>query len=238
MPDYRNFLRPLQCTTLAASHIESLAMTERLYLTDRALRADIHVQDCTPQDDGRYAVRLSATPFHPQGGGQPSDTGRIGDVEVLRVVSESEGIVHYTAAPVAPGPAVAAVDAEPRQLHTRLHSAGHVIGQVMAELGWKPTKAHHWPGEARVVGVAAAADGTAQELVPAELERRCNHLLAHDLPCVMAMDNGLRQIGFGELPAYPCGGTHVATLGEIGQIRIESVRVKKGEALVRYDVIG
>ncbi|MGC8141430.1 alanyl-tRNA editing protein, partial [Salmonella enterica] len=70
-----------------------------------------------------------------QGGGQPSDTGRIGDVEVLRVVSESEGIVHYTAAPVAPGPAVAAVDAEPRQLHTRLHSAGHVIGQVMAELG-------------------------------------------------------------------------------------------------------
>jgi Ser-tRNA(Ala) deacylase AlaX len=44
-------------------------------------------------------VRLSATPFHPQGGGQPSDTGRIGDVEVLRVVSESEGIIHYTAAP-------------------------------------------------------------------------------------------------------------------------------------------
>ncbi|BEV14994.1 hypothetical protein HBDW_17820 [Herbaspirillum sp. DW155] len=160
-------------------------------------------------------------------------------MEVQRVVSESEGIVHYTAAPIAPGPAVATVDAGPRRLHARLHSAGHVIGQVMAERGWKPTKAHHWPGEARVVGVAAAADGAdgaAQELVPAELERRCNDLLAQDLPCVMAMENGLRQIGFGDLPAYPCGGTHVEALGEIGQIRIESVRVKKGEALVRYDV--
>lgn len=213
-------------------------MTERLYLTDRALRADIHVLDCTAQDDGRYAVRLSATPFHPQGGGQPSDTGWIDEVAVLRVASESEGIVHYTAAPVAPGPAVALVDAEPRQLHARLHSAGHVIGQVMTELGWKPTKAHHWPGEARVVGVAAAAEDTVQELVPAELERRCNALLARDLPCVMAMEGGLRQIGFGELPAYPCGGTHVASLGEIGQIRIDSVRVKKGEMSVRYDVVG
>lgn len=212
-------------------------MTDRLYLTDRALRADINVLDCIAQDNGRYAVRLSATPFHPQGGGQPSDTGRIGEVAVLRVASESEGIVHYTEAPVALGPAVATVDAEPRQLHARLHSAGHVIGQVMAELGWKPTKAHHWPGEARVVGMAAAAEGTARELVPAEMERRCNELLAQDLPCVMATENGLRQIGFGNLPAYPCGGTHVAALGEIGQIRIESVRVKKGEALVRYDVI-
>ncbi|ONN65340.1 hypothetical protein [Herbaspirillum sp. VT-16-41] len=212
-------------------------MTDRLYMTDRALRANIHVLDCTPQDDGRYAVRLSATPFHPQGGGQPSDTGRIDDVEVLRVVSDNEGIVHYTAAPVAPGPAVATVDAEPRQLHAQLHSAGHVIGHVMAELGWKPTKAHHWPGEARVVGMVAAEDGTAQELTQTELERRCNGLLAQNLPCVMAVENGLRQIGFGELPAYPCGGTHVAALGEIGQIRIESVRIKKGEALVRYDVI-
>lgn len=219
------------------SFIESLVMTERLYLTDPALRADIQVLDCTVQDDGRYAVRLAATPFHPQGGGQPSDTGRIGAVEVLRVSSESEGIVHYTTAPVAPGPALACVDAQPRQLHARLHSAGHVIGQVLTELGWKPIKAHHWPGEARVVGVAAAADGTAQELVPAELERRCNDLLAQDLPCVMAMENGLRQIGFGELPAYPCGGTHVASLGEIGRIRIDSIRVKKGEASVRYDVI-
>lgn len=212
-------------------------MTERLYLTDRALRAYIHVLDCTAQDDGRYALRLSATPFHPQGGGQPSDTGWIDEVAVLRVASESEGIVHYTAAPVAPGPAVALVDAEPRQLHARLHSAGHVIGQVMTELGWKPTKAHHWPGEGRIVGVAEAMGAPVQELVPAELEHRCNALLAQDLACVMGMEGGLRQIGFGELPAYPCGGTHVASLGEIGQIRIDSVRVKKGEVSVRYDVV-
>jgi Ser-tRNA(Ala) deacylase AlaX len=77
---------------------------------------------------------------------------------------------------------VATVDAQPRQLHARLHSAGHVIGQVMANWDGSATKAHHWPGKARVVGVAAAADGAAQELVPAELERRCNDSLPRICP--------------------------------------------------------
>ncbi|ALU88996.1 threonyl/alanyl tRNA synthetase SAD protein [Herbaspirillum rubrisubalbicans M1] len=212
-------------------------MTERLYLTQPALCADIEILSCAPLEDGRHAVRLSATPFHPQGGGQPSDVGWLGEVEVLRVVSEGDDILHYTNAAVAPGPAVARVDAQPRQLHTRLHSAGHVIGHVMAQLGWKPTKAHHWPGEGRVVGVSVGVGGeAAQELEAEEIERRCNALLAQDLACVLSLEAGLRKIGFGDLPAYPCGGTHVATLGEIGKIGIESVRVKKGEVSIRYDV--
>ncbi|MBV8624340.1 MAG: alanyl-tRNA editing protein, partial [Herbaspirillum sp.] len=53
-------------------------MTERLYLTQPALSADIEVLSCTLLEDGRHAVRLSATPFHPQGGGQPSDVGWLG----------------------------------------------------------------------------------------------------------------------------------------------------------------
>jgi alanyl-tRNA synthetase len=211
-------------------------VTDRLYLTQPALEADTEVLSCTPLEDGRYAVRLAATPFHPQGGGQPSDVGWLGEVEVTKVVSEGDEIIHYTSAAVAAGPIRARVDAQPRQLHARLHSGGHVIGYVMAQLGWRATKAHHWPGEGRVVGVSAP-DAGAQELEAAEIECRCNALIADDLACALSSEGGRRQIGFGALPAYPCGGTHVASLGEIGRIAIQSVRVKKGEASIRYDVV-
>ncbi len=33
---------------------------------------------------------------------------------------------------------------------------------------------------------------------------------AQDLPRQVIFAEGLRMVGFGELPAYPCGGTHVA----------------------------
>ena len=208
-------------------------MTERLYLTQPALSADIEVLSCTLLEDGRHAVRLSATPFHPQGGGQPSDVGWLGEVAVLRVSNEDDDIVHYTHAPVAPGPTRARVDAGPRQLHARLHSAGHVIGHVMLQLGWTPTKAHHWPAEGRVVGIGKEAAPT---LDGGEIERLCNALIAADLACALSFEGGVRKVAFGHLPAFPCGGTHVASLAQIGRIEIQSARIKKGEVSVRYDV--
>lgn len=99
-------------------------------------------------------------------------------------------------------------------------------------------KVYYWLGEVCVVGVGVVADGMVQELVLVELECCCNELLVQNLFCVMVMDNGLWQIGFGELFVYFCGGMYVVVLGEIGQIWIELVWVKKGEVLVWYDVIG
>ncbi|WP_432692394.1 hypothetical protein [Morganella morganii] len=46
-------------------------MTEKCYLTSRALQGTATVLECRPAEDGRYAVILDKTLFHPQGGGQP-----------------------------------------------------------------------------------------------------------------------------------------------------------------------
>ena len=43
-----------------------------------------------------------------------------------------------------------------------------------------------------------------------------------------------KQVGFGELPAYPCGGTHVARLAELGDIVISQIKMKKGQLVVSY----
>ena len=205
-------------------------MTQRLFFTDDALNCDVDVTHCVPHEDG-FAVTLAATPFHPQGGGQPSDTGWIGDSQVTRVMQEQESIVHYTTHPVTTGKAQARVDEARRRLNARLHSAGHLIGVYGEQLGWVPTRAHHWPGECRVSFVPG------DQPHPLEAEA-VQHALAQwinaDLPRHVHLATQQRAVSFGELPGYPCGGTHVRSLAELGAVNVLSVSQKKGVLSVRY----
>lgn len=205
-------------------------MTERLFFTHDHLTAELEVLSCTPHDD-HFAVILQSTLFHPQGGGQPFDTGWLGESQVLRVNQEADRVVHYVDRPVEPGPITARVDEQRRALHTRLHSAGHLIGNVGETLGWMPIKAHHWPGEAKVTFIRGDA---AQAMQAEAIQQQLNEWIAADYPRHMAVDNGTREVGFGELPAYACGGTHVQTLSELGQVTIQALSEKKGALSVRY----
>ena len=58
-------------------------MTQRLYYQDAHLsRFQAVVVSCR-EDGGRWAVVLDRTAFFPEGGGQPADTGRLGDQEIV-----------------------------------------------------------------------------------------------------------------------------------------------------------
>ena len=50
-------------------------MTEKLFYGNGPLEANVIVKDCRELPDGTFAVILDKTPFHPKGGGQPSDIG-------------------------------------------------------------------------------------------------------------------------------------------------------------------
>ncbi|HHH1472392.1 TPA: alanyl-tRNA editing protein, partial [Yersinia enterocolitica] len=104
-------------------------MTTRLFFESDTLTMDVDVLSCAP-DGEEFAVILLATIFHPQGGGQPSDTGYIGNNQVLRVVQQQEQLIHYLTKSIAPGTYYARVDNERRLLNTRMHSAGHLIGNI------------------------------------------------------------------------------------------------------------
>lgn len=125
-------------------------MTERLYYTSDDTRGHATITHCTAEPDGRYAITLDSTLFHPQGGGQPSDSGAIGGVPVEGVMTRGEEVVHIVAQPLPPGETTLHIDAAVRHLHARLHSAGHMIGQAGEIFGWRPVKAHHWPNEGRI----------------------------------------------------------------------------------------
>lgn len=118
-------------------------------------------------------------------------------------------------------------------MHTRLHSAGHMIGCAGEYYGWHPVKAHHWPGEGRITfsgGNNAAVPGVQA------LEERIALWQSQGLLRHIEFEDGRRKVRFGDLPAYGCGGTHVVSLSELGSVAITSVKVKKGQLIVNYHV--
>ena len=207
-------------------------MTLRLFFHSDELKADVEVLECSAHED-QFAVVLRATIFHPQGGGQPCDTGWIGESQVLKVVQEPERIVHYVSHPVKLGMIQVQVDPARRQFNSRMHSAGHLIGHFVESLGWTPIKAHHWPDEGRVTFKPGPAP---QEVDPQTLQQAIEHWVASDLPRLISLREGSREISFGDLPAYGCGGTHVKRLQELGIVNIASLSQKKGTLSVHYSV--
>jgi len=208
-------------------------MTERLYYTSDATECPARVVNCLGEADGRYAIELDRTLFHPQGGGQPADRGWIGELAVESVAARGESIVHIVAQPLPSGEVAIRVDADARRLHARLHSAGHLIGQAGERFGWRPIKAHHWPGEGRITFAPGADPQTLEQgALQAELQR----LIAANLPRRQLDVDGVRQVGFGDLPVYGCGGTHVASLSELGAVTITAVKMKKGQLIVQYEM--
>lgn len=207
-------------------------MTLRLFFHSDDLKANVEVLDCTPHEN-EFAVVLRATLFHPQGGGQPCDTGWIDESQVLRVVQEPDRVVHYVDRPVKLGMTCIRVDGERRSFNTRMHSAGHLIGHFVQAMGWMPIKAHHWPDEGRVQFKPGDA---AQEVDTETVQTGIDHWIEHDLPRLTSLREGAREIGFGELPAYGCGGTHVRSLKDLGTVTIASLSQKKGTLSVHYSV--
>ncbi|KAB0499060.1 hypothetical protein [Pseudomonas vancouverensis] len=207
-------------------------MTLRLFFHSDDLKANVEALECTPQEN-EFAVVLRATLFHPQGGGQPFDTGWIGESQVLRVVQEPERIVHFVDHPVRLGMTQIRIDEPRRQFNTRMHSAGHLIGHFVQAKGWMPVKAHHWPGEGRVQFKPLTS---AEDIDDQMIQNGIEQWITNDLPRLTSLREGAREIGFGDLPAYGCGGTHVRSLKDIGAVVISSVSQKKGTLSVHYHV--
>lgn len=209
-------------------------MTELLYFSSDQLTVDATVQACVAVQNG-YEVILNRTVFHSQGGGQPSDVGHMGAARVTKVVQRNDTLIHCIDIRLEIGVVELQVDIDARLLHSRLHTAGHLIGHAVAPLGFIATRAHHWPGEARVDVSPTAIGGACLSIN--DLQSRVDALIAQDLPRILRLHEGFREIGFGDLPAFPCGGTHVISTGMVGSCVIDDIGKNGNGFRIRYAVI-
>lgn len=226
-------------------------MTNRLYYHDSFLfDFDAQVLESL-QQDGRHAVVLDRTAFYPTSGGQVHDTGRfqLGDkreVVVEEVADDESGrVLHFVAAPLAPGTAVhGSIDAERRRDHIQQHTGQHVLSAAFIRLFDMPTVSFHMGAESCTIDIASNA------LSPAQIgkaERLANEVVLEDRPVAIRFVplEEARQLGLRKLPPRQtgelrlidisdfdltaCGGTHVRATGQIGSILVRKVeKVKQG----------
>lgn len=199
-------------------------------------------------------VRFEKTYFYPECGGQLADGGTVGDVAILDAQQDDVG--PYVLLP--PGSSVdvgqqlcCVVDAERRGRHTQLHSAQHILSRLLDDKGFRTVSFHMTEEEASIEIEAAAISDRVLVEVEDAVERaiwRCLpvetlfveavDIAAYDVRKVPELAGGpLRLVRIGELDTNPCGGTHVASTGEIGPFAI--VRTDRVRANTRlYFVAG
>lgn len=205
-------------------------------------------------------VVLRETPFHPQGGGQPADHGRVegrAGALVVEDVRVADGDVLHKGrleGTLQQGDEVAArVDEARRHRMSRLHSAGHVVDMAIAALGWTwvPGKGYHFP-DGPYVEYRGSLDGRGADEVAAEIEAEARRITTEGCPVTlrfvradsgdaalrfmppgMAGDDEIRVVEYGSF-AVPCGGTHVKNLSDVDGLTIRKVREKSGVVRVSY----
>ncbi|MGP4002854.1 alanyl-tRNA synthetase [Streptomyces sp. 8N706] len=219
-----------------------MAQQRQLYLDD-TYAYDVETEVVSAGGhSGALRIALADNIFHPQGGGQPDDSGWVADVPVTPVRDGETGWVFLTPAPgagdteasFAEGTRVRArIDDEQRRLHAALHTAGHLVDALVRPRGLRHIGNNHFPGQARIEyelnGVEIDKDGLAESLT-AELEKA----IAEALPVTMGERDGRRTITIEGLATEFCGGTHVIHLGLLAEVTVRSIKAKSGRLKVGY----
>src|ERR1700737_325296 len=118
--------------------------TDRLYYNDsRLLEFDARVISLSERDDGQIAVTLDRTAFYPTGGGQPTDTGALGDARVIDCIdAEDAGVLHVIQGSVPEiGDTVhGKVDWLRRLDHIQQHTGQHILSAALVKQFDAPTR--------------------------------------------------------------------------------------------------
>ncbi len=221
-------------------------------MTEELFREDSYLRSCeatvTAVTDA--GVVLDRTVFYPTGGGQPGDSGVLktagGDIAVSDTQKgEAPGSIVHVLAEGAPRLSVgdkvtAEIDWQRRFKHMRMHTALHLL---CALVDGQITGAQVGEAKSRIdFNIPESPDKTAlgeslKALVGA------NHPVVHDWITDEELDaqpdlvrsmsvspprgsGRVRTINVEGVDFQPCGGTHVKSTGEIGQVVIGKIENK------------
>lgn len=217
-------------------------MTRKLYYEDCHMsRFQAQVTGCEKCEKG-YEIRLDATAFYPEGGGQACDLGTLNGVQVLDVREREEEILHLCEAPLEVSSTVEGViDYDRRFDLMQQHTGEHIVsGIINRRYGFHNVGFHM--GSAMIEidfdGVVPAEDlrSIEQEANSAlwqNLPVQCWYPSEEELPHVFyrtkrALPWPVRIVQVPEFDSCACCGVHVARTGEVGLIKLFSVVPLRG----------
>ncbi len=226
--------------------------TARLYYQDsRLLEFDALVTGLSELDDGQIAVTLNATAFYPTGGGQPTDTGTLGDARVIDCIdAEDEGVLHVIQgrAPEVGDTVHGTIDKLRRLDHLQQHTGQHLLSAAFVKLFDAPTLGFRMlehdceidvelenPTDERIEQAVDLANQIIWENRPISI-RQVSSEDASALPLRKepARAGELRVIEIDDFDLTPCGGTHAKSSGEVGVIAVRSWERAKGLTRIHF----
>ena len=235
-------------------------MTERLYSDDAYLwDFEGQVTACRKaRQEDRWEIALDRSAFYPTSGGQPYDTGTLswedGETPVTDMEADRDGEVwHTTDREIPAGTAVRGrIDGARRTDHMEQHGGEHMLaGAIWEKLGGT-TIGLHLGQEESTIDVALPEERT--HLTEEEitmLEDTVNSRIRMDAPirCWFppaeelsrlplrkppTVAEHVRIVAMGDFEMVACGGTHPASTGRIGLIKILSVIPARGKARISF----
>ncbi|HEY6229469.1 MAG TPA: alanyl-tRNA editing protein, partial [Verrucomicrobiae bacterium] len=226
--------------------------TERLYYQDsRLLEFDARVVNLSTRDDGAVAIVLDRTAFYPTGGGQPHDTGILGEARVIDCIdAEEEGVLHVIQGPTPEiGDALhGKIDWLRRLDHIQQHTGQHILSAAFVKLFDAPTHSFRVleheceidveldnPTHERIEAAVDLANQTIWEARPIEIRNVTpEQAVALPLRKEPAREGELRVIEIENFDLTPCGGTHAKSTGEVGVIVVRGWERAKGLTRIQF----
>ncbi len=221
-------------------------MTEEIFCADAYTRSCEAVVAAVEE----AGIRLDCTVFYPTGGGQPGDTGtlRTADGRTVRIVDTVKGpagILHVPeegASTLAAGDAVTGeIDWDRRHRHMRMHTAMHLLCAVIdggvtgGSIGEAKSRLDFDLPDTALdkEHISAELNRLVTEDHPVGAQWIGEDALAANPDMVRTMSvkppSGAGEVRVLDIPGVdlqPCGGTHVASTGEIGRLRVGKIENK------------
>ena len=197
-------------------------------------------------------VETDSTIFYPMGGGQPGDSGFLvmADGSRLRIVDtryaeDRSGIVHFLEAKdyrIPEGDEIRLeLDWDRRHRHMRMHTCLHLmcsvitdpvtggsVGETQSRLDFDAQS--EWPDKETLT---SRLNALINQSVPVRVESITDQQLDANPDLVRTMSvqpprgsGTIRMIRVEGVDYQPCGGTHVANTGEIGEVVISKIKSK------------
>ena len=248
----------------------TLRATQRLYYDDSFAREfDAEALHCEPFKPDResaspaqtWSLILDRTLFYPTSGGQPNDSGQLGEANVLDVRDEEDRILHIVDRPLQPGPVKGSIDWERRFDHMQQHTGQHLLSAVFLERHALPTVSFHLGAELSTIDLRGSEPSGA---MLEEAEHAANQVVFEDRSIIIRYGTAqelaqmgvrkevdragiLRAIEIQGVDLQPCGGTHLKSTVQIGVLlvrrctkirqdwRVEFVCGRRAEQAARAD---
>ena len=223
--------------------------TKKLYYEDVYKKEfTAKVLECRQGKKG-YEVILDQTAFYPEGGGQPGDTGSLGEAAVTDVHEKNGELIHCTDRALEPGTEVQGqINWASRFDLMQQHSGEHIVSGLVHEAFGYDNVGFHMGSDVITIDFSGMLD----EAQMAEIEAKANQIIweNQEVEIFYPSEEELKELeyrskkelsGWVRIVRFPgadtcaCCGTHVTRTGEIGMVKLLSV-VKFREG-VRMEMI-